>query len=235
MKPTRTAFQVNGKRVPSVSSIAGQLDKPGLVFWAHGLGLKGVQSIRDHRDKDQRAGVLAHEILLGWLKGDGKSPMGELYENLDISEYTPEEIETSKPILERAADLVDAEISPVKTSFIEESFVSEEYLFGGRIDWYGMINGDGPMALVDFKTSKGIYPDNIIQISAYWGLLRENKLYTDRVMIVRVGTKKEEGEEICTLTDAQLSAGWKTFLLLRQIYDLKKTVEGDIAKTRKAA
>lgn len=28
-----------GKRVPSVSTIIGQLDKPGLVYWAHKLRL----------------------------------------------------------------------------------------------------------------------------------------------------------------------------------------------------
>lgn len=231
------AFFVKGKRVPSVSTIVGQLDKPGLVKWAHDLGLQGVEDLYAHVDVDRRAGKLAHALLLGWLAGNGLKDVETLYADKGIvGEYTEEEIQLSRKVLDRAMNLCRGVFNGFETELMEHSFTSEKHLFGGRIDWYGVTQKrSGPRTLVDFVTSKAIYNDKIIQTSAYWGLMRENGYSVECAAIVRVGAKAEEGEEVHIMTDEQLDAGFETFLHLRKMYDLKKIFTLYTGKTRKAA
>jgi hypothetical protein len=237
---TKTMFKnAAGKRVPSVSTITGLLDKPALMYWAHKLGLQGVADLRGHRDSIKKAGTLMHELIEECLKSKGAHAIhfGEIdidkvYQKTDTKEYTKEEIALSRPIFERACKLL-ASISPFTTGLMEYSMISEEHQFGGRLDWYGVTQGNGPLTLIDFKSGKDVYLETIVQLSAYRGLLLELKNRVDKVRVVRVGGTPEDGEEIRELSDAQLEAGWNLFLHLRKIHDLKKIAEGE--SSRKAA
>ena len=62
--------------------------------------------------------------------------------------------------------------SKVEFLVVEPTLVSEEYRFGGTIDFIGGI--DGEIVLGDFKTSNAIYPDHLIQVAAYRHLWEEH-------------------------------------------------------------
>lgn len=124
-----------GKRVPSVTTIVGQLDKPGLMYWAHDLGLKGVSDLRAHRDAISQAGKLAHELALPFLSG---VEIGETLKSIQ-GEYEPEELELTVPIMNRFTEWAGKHT--FRTIYEEESFISERYQFGGRIDWFGEMDG----------------------------------------------------------------------------------------------
>lgn len=205
-----------GDRIPSVSTIVGQLDKPGLISWAHGLGLAGVQNLRTHRDAISKAGNLAHDLAIPLLSG---IPVGETLREIQ-SEYEPEEIKLAGPILDRFNQWVGRH--NFSTILSEENFVSDEYQFGGRIDWYGEL--DDVLTLIDFKFSNGLYSDGMIQVAAYHHLLTEGGYPVDRVMMVRCGREEREGTEEFLLDDGALGAGWGIFTALRSIYDLKKSL-----------
>jgi hypothetical protein len=227
-----------GKRVPSVTTIAGQLDKPGLVSWAHKLGLAGVTDLRGHRDALKKAGNLMHELIGTCLTGAAIGPVyfadinpEGIYKLTDTSEYTDEEIELSRPIFKRAASLLAA-ISPMTTGLMEYSMVSEAHQFGGRLDWYGVAGEDGPLTLMDIKIGKEVYAETIIQLAAYRGLLLELGNKVERVCAARIGPTPDDGEEMRVLKEEELDAAWKTFLHLRAVYDLQKAYKPE---PRKAA
>ncbi|MDR1138169.1 MAG: hypothetical protein LBK91_07580 [Synergistaceae bacterium] len=229
-----------GKRVPSVTAIAGQLDKPGIVHWAHKLGLEGIENLYGHRDSLKQAGNLMHEIIEMCLSGPdskakpvhfSKIDIDEIYRRVNKLAYTEEEIALSRPIFERACNLL-ASISPMATMMMEHSLVSERHQFGGRLDWYGVTSApeDSLITLLDIKTGKDVYAETIIQLAAYRGLLLERGFALDKVIVARIGPTPGEGEEIRTLTDKELSAAWDTFLHLRAVYDLQKIIKPDTRK-----
>jgi hypothetical protein len=224
-----------GKRVPSVSTVVGLLDKPGLVGWAHKLGLAGVVDLRAHRDAAKQAGKITHALVESCLAARGRVYFGDIdtdkaYADTDLSGYTEEEIALSRPAFGRAARLL-AGIGPMTTGLIEYSMISEKHQFGGRLDWYGVAGESGPLTLMDIKSGKDVYADSVIQAAAYRGLLLELGNKVERVIIARIGGTPEEGEEIRELSYGELDAAWEAFLHLRAIHGLKKT----FAQERKAA
>ncbi|QVL37005.1 hypothetical protein [Aminirod propionatiphilus] len=137
------------------------------------------------------------------------------------------ELALAVPIMNRFAKW--AEGHEFQTAFEEESFVSEQYQFGGRIDWFGTM--DGVPTLIDLKFTKALYPESTYQMSAYRHLLAERGIDVGRTKIVRFGRTEEEGFEEPELPEEVLETGWNVFLHLREIYALAKT----LPKTGKAA
>ena len=58
----------DGTRVPGVTTITGVMDKPALVKWANGLGLKGIDSTK-YVDNLAGVGSLAHDGIHCHLTG----------------------------------------------------------------------------------------------------------------------------------------------------------------------
>ncbi|WP_448807488.1 hypothetical protein [Aminobacterium colombiense] len=206
-----------GKRVPSVSTIVGQLDKPGLVYWAHKLGLAGVENLRDHRDAIGKAGNLAHDLAIPYLSGvDIHTTIEEVKDD-----YTQEEIELAIPIMDRFRAW--AEQHEFKTAFAEKSIVSDIYDFGGRFDWYGLV--DGVPTLIDFKFTKDIYPDHSYQLAAYAYLLKEKMSPPEASKIIRFGREEAEGFEERALSGEALDLSWQVFCRLLDVYSLVKRLK----------
>ncbi len=223
MKKVTMFKNEKGKRVPSVTTIVGQLDKPGLMYWAHDLGLKGVSDLRAHRDAISQAGKLAHDLALPFLSG---IEIGETLKSIQ-GDYEPEELELAVPIMNRFTEWAGKHT--FRTIYDEESFISENHQFGGRIDWFGEM--DGIPTLLDFKFAKALHPETTYQLAAYYRLLVEKGIYAERTQAVRFGRKEDEGFEEQELSIATIDTGWEVFLRLRDIYDLAKT----LPKTGKAA
>lgn len=59
----------DGKRVPSVTTILGILNKPALLDWAWRMGCEG-QDYKAVRDNAGDIGTLAHYLILCHLKGE---------------------------------------------------------------------------------------------------------------------------------------------------------------------
>ena len=75
---------------------------------------------------------------------------------------------------------------------------------------------------VDFKTSKAVYSDMLIQLSCYAELIKENDgIEIDRAVIVRF-PKDDDETEIKKFFKDDLAVGLKQFKLLRKAFDLDK-------------
>lgn len=102
----------------------------------------------------------------------------------------------------------------------EKRVVSEQCRTGGTIDI--LAKNDGNLWLIDPKSSKGIYAEFIIQVSAYKMFYEEQEQESiDEVHLLHLG--KEDGSFADhKLSTAQLLNGWQVFESCRKLYDLKK-------------
>lgn len=108
----------------------------------------------------------------------------------------------------------------------EVSCVSEIYQFGGTLDFVCEI--DGQLCLGDFKTSSAVYPEMLLQLSAYRQLWNENnpdKLITGPSHLLRIS---KEHADFAHHSYGDLSDAWTTFVHLRAVYD-------SLAKLKKRA
>src|ERR1051325_10454649 len=170
-------YRVDGQVVPGVTTVLGVLANPALVSWATRMRRNGIDTSK-YRDETAAIGTLAHYKIVCELAG----------EDADVSQFTPQQIERAEWSMSSFRHWRKRHaIEPV---LVEAQLVSQEHRFGGTIDFYGTI--DGALALLDFKTSAGIYAEHRIQVSAYVKLLREQGHRIQEVRVLRIGRRSEE-------------------------------------------
>jgi hypothetical protein len=199
----------DGTRVPGVTTVLGVLNKPGLVTWANNLGLEGIDC-RKFVDVLGRIGTLAHHLVLCHLTG----------ETPDLDAYSAEERDRAEnALISFFAWEKDHEVHVVQTEF---PMVSERYRFGGTVDL--IANIDGISTLVDFKTSKAIFPEHICQVAAYLTLAVENYFPVKQARVLRIGRTEDEGFDDKKFDADELDPYWATFYHALAIYELQKRI-----------
>ena len=198
----------DGTAVPGVTTVLSVLNKPALVKWANNLGLQGIDSSK-YVDEKAAIGTLAHRMIADYLRG----------EETDTNEYSKVQIDQAENAVLSFFEWEKAHhITPI---LIEEPMVSEVFRFGGTIDCLGKINGN--LCLIDFKTSRGIFPEMLIQVVAYKQLLVEHGHKVDQTTILRVGRTDDEGFEERFVNE--LDKRWQIFQHCLEIYRLQKEVK----------
>jgi len=198
--------QVFDEKMPSATTVLGIIAKPQLIYWAAnitadtikeqlsaGVALDELQidSIietgrRAHTQRKKDAGsmgTLVHKWVEDYIKGE--APAQPVNKQLQIS---------------IAKFLGWVEKHQVKFVLSEQQVYSRKYGYTGTLDFICYI--DGKMYIGDLKTTSGIYPEMLIQTSAYRYARTEEfpeEKYEGQI-IVRVG--KDNGDlEIGVLTD----------------------------------
>ena len=197
----------DGGRVPSVTTILGILNKPALLDWAWNLGTQGID-YKAVRDQAGGIGTLTHYLIMRELTG----------EKPDTSEYSAQDIDKAETCLLKYYEW--SKVHEVKPLLVETPLVSENYHFGGTIDFYGMV--DERFTLVDHTTARGIYAEKIYQVCAYKELLNENNKRVDDIIILRYGRDPTEGFEERDITSSVI--GWQIFLNCLSIYNLQNEI-----------
>jgi hypothetical protein len=201
----------DGKRVPGVTTILGELNKPALIKWANDLGLDGIDSTK-YVDASARVGTLAHYLVQCHLSK--VEP--------DVSEYSQKEYDLAINSLFSFYEWIKGkDITVIETEY---KLVSEKYGYGGTCDLYCII--DDEYWLIDFKTGSGVYQEMFFQLAAYWNLLTENNNRVDKAKIIRIGRSEDEGFEERTIVDKTLY--WQVFEHTLAIYNLKKEIKGGL-------
>ena len=197
-----------GKRIPGTTTIIGRFkDSGALLWWAFGQGKAAergeIESLYDKRDEAADIGTLAHSMVEAHIRGE----------------------ELPKDVPAQAQSAFDAylkweSMSKLKVIEQEMSLVSEVHQFGGTPDAIGEI--DGELCLIDWKTSKGVYQDMLIQLAAYRLIWHEN--YPDRPL--------SGGSHLCKFSKEHgdfshhywpnLDDAERQFILFREAYELDK-------------
>lgn len=152
-------YDKKGKEIPSVTTILKLLNKPELVDWANFMGFL----------KKNTKQVTARAALIGTLT------------HYFIERYSKKKILNFKVLYKYDDDIIKSvnkalkgfvrwnkEYKPV---FKKAEIRVKNDKFGGTVD--NICEIDGKLYIVDYKTSKGVYPSMFIQLAAYNLLLRD--------------------------------------------------------------
>mgnify|MGYP003678914640 FL=1 len=193
-------YIVNKKKVPGVTTILSRfkLSTP-LIIWANRLGLEG----KDYFKELNKAGDIGTEL----------HNLAELH--IKNEHYDLPEDETVRNCFNQFLDWWDK--SNYQVTWTEKPYASKKLFYGGCPDL--LVNGN---TLIDFKTSKGIYLDYLIQLSAYAALIKEvDGIEIEQAIIVRF-PKDNDTTEFATFSKADLKAAFKQFKLFRKAFDIDK-------------
>ena len=174
------AYELNGVEYPSVTTITGMLDKPALLGWAANCAVDHITEnlvvVRDptrnvheveavletarkayvqKKDKAATAGTMVHDAIEAYVNGDSYDFLLE-HPDSDIAEKTARGFE---------AFLSWERKNHVKWLESEVQVFCELEGYAGRFDAIAMVNDH--RYLIDFKTSKGIWPEMPVQVCAY--------------------------------------------------------------------
>ena len=196
-------YEIQGKKLPSVTTIISRFkNATGLIIWSNQLGLKGLNYF-DELKKAGDTGTALHDLAeLHILEKDYELP------------EDPIAVHCFQQFIEWWESL-DCEVI-----WTEKKYTSKKLNVGGCPDL--LVKKDGKYILVDFKTSKAVYSDMLIQLSCYAELIKENdNIEIDRAVIVRF-PKDDDETEIKKFFTEDLAVGLKQFKLLRKAFDLDK-------------
>ncbi len=157
----------NSEVVPSVTQILNAvIAKPGLQRWANQLGLNNKNI-----DDESRATLDIGKLLHAYIQADLEGAV------VDERGYTPEQISLAKKSFAQYLRWKNGkQIKAIKTEYV---MVSEKYKYGGTID--ALLEVDGELTLLDWKTSTHINLDYKLQVAAYLYLLQEQNIIPSRV------------------------------------------------------
>jgi hypothetical protein len=212
MPTPRGGYYLDGKKIPSVTTILSRFkESGGLIHWAWSLGAEG----KDYRAEKQHAadaGTCAHDMVECFIRG-------RLFDPRPYSDDILPAAETAFSAFRRWAD--QSNLQPAET---EVGLVSKRYRFGGTLD---AVTLGGELHLLDWKTSNAVYADYLMQLAAYGQLWNENNPDRPVCGYELVRFSKAEGD-FAHLSFVSLKDELVQFLLLRRAYDydqkLKKRV-----------
>lgn len=168
-------FVRDGVRLPSVSMITGQLDKPALVSWAANSACDYIiAELEASREETIRTGALyplieAARKNFRRVAADGLNIGKEVHRAIEI--YLAGEVCEPAPLSEMGQKAFNAfvawieKMSPITLS-VEKKIVGDRY--GGVLDWVCHLGGK--KFVIDFKVAKDFYPEHFYQVAAYRAL-----------------------------------------------------------------
>jgi CRISPR/Cas system-associated exonuclease Cas4 (RecB family) len=198
-----------GKRVAGVTTVLDMLAKHGLYKWYWQCGIDG-RDPEKVRDEAAAVGTVAHARVEAYLRGL----------EFDASGITLERMKQSGFAFAAFKEWWGRERYQLVAS--ELQLVSEKWQVGGTLDI--LARRDGELALVDIKTSNGLYREHRLQVAAYAALYEETHPgeRVARLMLVRI-PKEEAGViepvEITNRADCEAAFGAlaQTYRLLSKV------------------
>ncbi len=226
----------------SVTTILGILDKPALVGWSAKMT---AEYFRD-KVEEIRAGTLGlHAMDLQELVRQAKAHYREkAKEAADIGTEVHELIsERFTRILEKKEALFEEGIrdqlshpwsaflnwegmfSPIPKA-VEQVVWVTEHKYAGKMDFYGLVRGVN--AVVDWKSSNALYPEHVLQLSAYH-LAAEIKYDLEIPLAGILRLDKASGfPDWKEFPREALMSARETFLLLCPLYSALKKFEKEV-------
>lgn len=206
-RPEGGYFQVDGKRVPSVTTITSRFkDSGGLIKAANRVGLEGKTLEQAWYGPSLSIGTQVHEMVEATLNGE-----------------TPEQPSSLEAIAAYDAWFEwwrNARLTVVAT---ELPLVSEAHKFGGTIDSV-LRNDKGAAELWDWKTSNGIFAEQLLQAGAY-GILWNEHYPDDPITRYNIARFSKEEGDFEHRVFASLNDAAELFLILRNAYELQKALD----------
>lgn len=235
-----------GKRLPGVTTILANLDKPALRGWYADVErqhvLAAVDSLLreyDGQPMDGFARDLRARLGAKWaadVKKDRAADIGStvhakceaflLGVELDEEGLSAELLAKSAPGFNRFVDLWAREGLVLVHS--EFQMVSEAMQVGGTADIIAR-RPDGALVLKDLKTSKASkwwpYDGVIAQVAAYAEVYEElTGRHIDVIEVERIGKEENDAGQSYRLSDTERAGGLKLFRAALDVHNAKKEI-----------
>lgn len=178
-------YEINGIKYPRVTSILGILDKPALLYWAVNMATEYIDNqffkvFGNNLNKFDEWNIKRRHMkdILEAAKKEWRNVAKEAQDigsevHSLISIYIKTGVDPTKK-----QDIQDAVVNAFlaflewEKENIKEWLVSEyivhcpKHKYAGTLDVVAMLK-DGKVYVIDFKSSKGFYPEMKYQIAAY--------------------------------------------------------------------
>lgn len=184
-------YEYNGIKVPRVTHILqSMLHDDYLIPWANAMGLYKHQKYSDIMEKSTEIGSIVHNAIENFLRNGIEldiNSIPNMYANEALNAYTAfkkwwKTIETHQ----------------YKILMEETTLVCNYY--GGTLDL--LIEIDGKIYLLDFKTSNHLSYKYFLQLAAYRRLLfYEMNISIDGIIILQLGKKFQIFNEVILFMD----------------------------------
>ena len=204
--------KVDGKRVPSVTTILGKMKDPGgLMYWANQMGLDGL-TLQEARNQVANPGTMAHDLVEAHING---------WDEPEFPGVKKESVGLAKQALRNFIKW--QKMSRMAFRYTEVSLVSDKHRFGGRLDAIGQ-EPEGDLCIVDFKTG-GLYAEHLFQVAAYHIMWNEN--YPDDLLTggAHLLSFKRETADFAHHYFGNFDYEMETFIQMRHLYDRIKNAE----------
>ena len=216
----RQRYYVDGKRVPGVTTITGNLgwSKEALIRWANRQGLAGTE-LEDARKGPAQTGTIAHAAIEAEIGGTVADLSG-----LELAQRVAVEV-----ILDRWIEWKEQRVAEVLLS--ESPLTSATLKYGGRLDMV-FLGKDRKVWLCDVKTG-GIYPEGLVQVAGYAMLVEENSIAglspvkIDTLAILRI---PQDSDSITTMERPwnRDSVEAKTFRMCLDLHNIQKQLKREV-------
>jgi hypothetical protein len=206
-------YYFEGRRYPSVTTILKQgLSKPiELELWELYLGSEAEQ-IKDIRSF---IGTIAHYRLASKMAVKHSLPMPELQIN-KTREIDSEVTQILNSIARKCDEWIEL-FEPVALK-VEQVVVNRELGYAGTIDLLAKLRDK--LFLIDFKTSRAVYPEHFAQVAAYINCFTNEHLNAaNEHLNAAILRTNEESAEFKILSESELESGFELFLKAKENYD----------------
>lgn len=203
-------FNAAGKKLPSVTTIAKLIDSSeGLIWWAWDCGMKGLD-YKKVRDDAASAGHVAHAMIEAAVKG----------RDFDLASVLDEEIRANAA-RSFGAFVTWRDMVRFQLLETEVQIISERYQYGGRLDCIASVLDE--TCIVDWKTSKDVYPSYLLQVAGYrhgWNETRhDRKILGCHLLRVK---KDDAGFVHHYFPPSTLDKAFQSFVTCRDLYEQQK-------------
>ncbi|MBW2562076.1 MAG: hypothetical protein JRE40_14655 [Deltaproteobacteria bacterium] len=206
--------------------------------WAYKCGVQGLDYLAE-RDGAALSGSLAHAMIESHIKDgiaiivaeDFLATLGDKKYKKLPKEYIDNALRESMVAFESYLAWRDTTALDIIAQ--EMHLVSSRYRYGGTPDAIGLVDDEDGLCLLDWKTSKDIYPEYLIQCIAYKQLWEEEHpdQPIESVRICRFDKTKAKFEVMRFRSD--FGRLWESFELMLRLYDTIRLPEQRIRRRKK--
>ena len=232
----------SGESFPSVTNILGCIGKPALINWAasteRDMVIQAAANLYEDLPMSAKMSKPAYVETLRKRLGHEKAHTKELQKACEIGSEAHALIEWNlrkelgqrvgdqPQIGEKAAHAFAAyeewrKRTGIKPIMIEQTIWSRKYGYAGTLDLCADVEEYNGLAVIDFKTGRGIYPESSLQIAAYaQALIEMGHAEVDMYGIVLRLPKKENDPEfeVKVITPQEQAGLFQTFLSVLNLW-----------------
>ena len=210
--PDERYYEVNGKYLPSVTWILESYPK-GIGFYKW-LASEGWNEAQSKKELAGDKGSKVHNAIQELLKGKEVKWGDKFWSELD-GEFSPLTIEEWEALIAFKNFWDDKK---------PQLIASERVCWSGKYDYAGTIDAilmlDNKVTIVDWKTSRSIYPTYSMQVAAYLRAEAETGDYkATQAAIVRLGTNHKSGYEVKILDE--IYRYFQQFLAVKSVWAIE--------------